>query len=153
MSNDPESTDEPDTLLGPILADLAGLREELRAAADARWRLARLELIAAARDLRKLTVAIVVAALLLLISLPVLIVAGADLLDGSLGINRTGWLLIEFATLVIAAVATAWLAWTRFRSRFVGLEETLEVLKEDLAWAERVFSKAERPGEPDDVIT
>ena len=78
---------------------------------------------------------------MLLVSLPVLIVAGADLLAGWLGIDRTGWLLIEFATLVLSAAATGWLGWRRFRSHFVGLEETLEVLREDLAWAERTLAK------------
>jgi len=104
-----------------------------------------LELGAAVTDIRRLVVAIVVAALLLLISVPVLIVAGADLLAGLFDIDRTGWLLIEFATLVVAAAATAWLGWRGFQSRFVGLEETLEVLREDVAWAERRWGKAESP--------
>jgi hypothetical protein len=145
MSADPQSSHEPESLLGPLLAELAGLRDEVRGAAEARWRLARLEIGAALVDIRRLAVAIVVAALLALISLPVLLVAVAELLDGRLGIDRAGWLLIEFGGLVIAAAAIGWLAWRRFRSQFVGLEETLEVLREDLVLAERITGK-ERPG-------
>ena len=36
--------------------------------------------------------------------------------------------------LLVAAALVAWLAWRRFRRRFVGLEETLEELREDLVW-------------------
>ncbi|HEY2841287.1 MAG TPA: phage holin family protein [Pirellulales bacterium] len=143
MSTDPQTANEPETLLGPLLAELAGLRAELRGAAEARWRLARLELGAALRDIVRLSIAIVVAALLALVSLPVLIVAVADLLAGRLGISRTGWLFIEFGALVLIAAATAWLSWRRFRSHFVGLEETLEVLREDIASLERMTGKAE----------
>lgn len=149
MSADPQSTNETDSLLGPLLAELAGLRDELRGAADARWRLARLEIGVALVDIRRLAVAFAVAALLVLVSLPVLVVAVADLLAGTLGIDRTGWLLIEFGGLVVTAAATGWLAWRRFRSQFVGLEETLEVLREDLAWAEQMAGNGERAGKAD----
>jgi len=149
MSADPQSTNETQSLLGPLLAELAGLRDELRGAADARWRLARLEIGVALVDIRRLAVALAVAALLVLVSLPVLVVAVADLLAGQLGIDRTGWLLIEFGGLVVIAAATGWLAWRRFRNQFVGLEETLEVLREDLAWAEQMTGNGERGGKAD----
>jgi hypothetical protein len=152
MSTDPQSTNEPDSLLGPLLAELAGLRDELRGAAEARWRLARLEIGVALVDVRRLAVAFAVAALLVLVSLPVLVVAVADLLAGTLGIDRTGWLLIEFGALVVIAAATGWLAWRRFRNQFVGLEETLEVLREDLAWAEQMTGK-EQPNPDSDRAT
>jgi hypothetical protein len=152
MSADPQSTNETDSLLGPLLAELAGLRDELRGAAEARWRLARLEIGVALVDIRRLAVAFAVAALLVLVSLPVLVVAVADLLAGTLGIDRTGWLLIEFGGLVVTAAATGWLAWRRFRSQFVGLEETLEVLREDLAWAERTLGKERPSGESDAAV-
>jgi hypothetical protein len=146
MPTDPQSTNEPDTLLGPLLAELTGLRAEVRGAAAARWRMARLELGVALTDIRRLAVAFAVAALLALVSLPVLVVAVADLLAGCWGIDRTGWLLIEFGGLVVTAAAIGWLGWRRFQSRFVGLEETLEVLREDLAWAEQMTGKKQPTG-------
>lgn len=138
MSTESQSTNESESLLGPLLAEFAGLRSELRGAAEARWRLARLEISVAIRDAARLAVAMAIATLLILVSIPVLVVAVADLLAGCFGIDRTGWLLIEFGALVVTAAAIGWLSWRRFRSQFVGLEETLEVLREDLAWAERM---------------
>ncbi len=45
-----------------------------------------------------------------------------------------GWLLIFGAGLLLSAVASALLAWRRFCRRLVGLQETLEELREDLIW-------------------
>ncbi|HEY4310386.1 MAG TPA: phage holin family protein [Pirellulales bacterium] len=127
---------DKDSLFGPTMADLGRLREELRALVAIRWELARLELVTAFADVRRLVVALVIAGLLALISLPVLVVATANALGGVLGLSVTGWLFISFATLVVAAGAVAWLGWRRFQRHFVGLEETLEVLQEDQAWVE-----------------
>ena len=56
------------------------------------------------------------------------------LLDGCGRIARGGWLLIFAGGLLILAVAGGYLAWRRFRRRFIGLRETLEELREDLLW-------------------
>ena len=71
---------------------------------------------------------------MVLTSLPLVFVCLADVLDGCLHIPRYGWLLIFIAALLLAAVAGSLLAWRRFRRRFVGLQETLEELREDLLW-------------------
>ncbi|HVU87441.1 MAG TPA: phage holin family protein [Pirellulales bacterium] len=128
--------DQDETLFAPTVAEIHRLRDELRAAVAARWQLARFELGVAVGDVRRLVVALAVAGLLALVSLPVLVVAAATALDGTWGLDRTAWLLIWFAGLVVAAVVVGGLGWLRFRRHFVGLEETLEVLREDQAWLE-----------------
>ncbi|MBI2825488.1 MAG: phage holin family protein [Planctomycetia bacterium] len=134
-----------ESLLGPGIAELRRLRDELRSLAVARWKLARLEILQALADVRRLAIALAVAGLLALVALPVLVVATADMLDGFLSIDRAGWLLMWFAALVVAAVATGWLAWRRFRRQFVGLEETLEELREDAAWLEQTWGSSADP--------
>jgi Putative Actinobacterial Holin-X, holin superfamily III len=135
---------DDDSLFGPTVAEVSRLRDELRDHVAVRWQLARLELTVAFADLRRLAICLAVAGLLALISLPVAVVAAADALAGQFGIDRTGWLLIWFAGLVVAAVATGWLGWRRFQRHFVGLEETLEVLREDQAWVESLAVRSKR---------
>jgi len=132
---------DEETLFGPTTAELGRLRDELRALAAARWQLARLELMIALADLKRLAIAAAVAGVLALVSLPVLVVALAEALAGQWGIDRTGWLLISFAGLVVAAVATGWLGWRRFQRHFVGFEETREVLREDQRWIESLSKR------------
>ncbi len=134
-------TNEEDTLFAPTVAELSRLREELRASFGARWQLARFELAVAFADIKRIAVAGAVAGLLALVSLPVLVVAAASALEGVWGLNRTGWLLIWFAGLVCTALAIGWLGWRRFRRHFVGLEETLEVLREDQEWLDTLLSR------------
>ena len=67
-------------------------------------------------------------------ALPLALACLADALDGCGGIARGVWLLVFAAGLLAAALAGSLLAWRRFRHRFVGLEETLEELREDLLW-------------------
>ena len=130
-----------DSLFGPTAAEIGQLRAEVRAALAARWELARLELGAAALDIKRLVVALAIAGLLGLVSLPVFAVALADLLDGLAGLSRGGWLLAEFAALMLSAAGIAWFAYRRFQRQFAGLEETLEVLREDQAWLESLLGK------------
>jgi len=137
-------TTEKDSLFGPTTAELAQLQVELRTALDARWQLARLELGAAALDVRRLAAALAAAGLLGMISLPVLVVALADLLDGLAGLSRTAWLFVEFGALVLAAAGIAWFAYRRFQRQFTGLEETLEVLREDQAWLESLLAERKK---------
>ena len=42
---------------------------------------------------------------------------------------------------VVAAAGVGWLAWRRFRRHFVGLEESLEVLREDRAWIDALMGR------------
>ncbi len=134
-----------ESLFGPALAETSRLRAELRAMAASRWQLAQLELRAAKADVQHLAVRLSVAALLVVVSLPVLVVTIAELLAGCLGISRAGWLAIGFGSLVLAAAITGLLAWRRFQQHFVGLEETLEVLGEDARWLEELLGHGEKP--------
>ena len=131
-------TDEEQPLFAPTTAELGRLQAELRAAATARWQLAQLELNVAAADIKRLGVALGVAGLVGGISLPVLVVAAAEALAGQGGLSRLEWLLIWGGGLALVAAAIGWLGWRRFQRHFVGLEETLEVLREDQAWIESI---------------
>jgi uncharacterized membrane protein YqjE len=121
-------------LLADIRRELDALVAELREMAAARWELARLELRADIRAVKRLAVVCLVAALMALTALPLLAVCLAELLDGYGNIVRAGWLLIFAAGLLLAAAVAVPFAVCRFRRRFVGLQETLEELREDLLW-------------------
>jgi hypothetical protein len=121
-------------LLADIRAELGVLGGELREMASLRWELAKLELAADYRSAQRLAVAWLAAAVLALTALPLLAVCAADALDGWCDIARGGWLLIFAGGLMALAIAVGALAWRRFRRRFVGLQETLEELREDLVW-------------------
>ena len=122
----------------PLLADLrdelAALGGELREMAAARWQLARLELEADRQTLRGLALAWLVALLMALTALPVLVVCLAEMLGGWQNVPRSVWLLGFGLGLLAFALLGGYLAWRRFRRRVVGLQETLEELREDLIW-------------------
>lgn len=121
-------------LLSELRAELGSMTSELREMAMARWELARLEIEADLLSTKRLVTAWLVAAIMALTSLPLLAVALAETLDGCCDIARRDWLWIFAAGLLILALAGGYLAWRRFRRRFVGLEETLEELREDIVW-------------------
>ncbi len=121
-------------LLADIRAEFDALGGELREMAAARWELARLELEADLRSAKQLAIAWLAAAVMGLAALPLLAVRLAEALDGCGNIARGDWLLIFAGGLLIVALAGSHLAWRRFRRRFVGLQETLEELREDLVW-------------------
>jgi len=122
----------------PLLADLrdelATLGEELREMAAARWQLARLELEADRQTLRSLVLSWLVALLMALTALPLLVVCLAEMLDGWQNVPRSVWLLGFGLGLLAFALLGGYLAWRRFRRQVVGLQETLEELREDLVW-------------------
>jgi hypothetical protein len=132
------------SLLGDLRAELNALRDDVREMALARWELAQLEIETDLRSAKRLALVWAAAALMVLTSLPLVFVLLADVLAGCCGIPHFGWLLIFIAGLLGAAVVGSLLAWRRFRRRFVGLEETLEELREDLLWLKE---KAKRKGE------
>lgn len=122
----------------PLLADLqeqaARLRAELEQMLALRWQLAKLELEASAGSIKRLAVGLAAAAVLALTGLPILAVWAAALLDARLPLEGISWLPVFGFVLLAAAALAGWLAWRHFRRRFVGLEETLEELREDLVW-------------------
>ena len=121
-------------LLAGIRNELDGLSSELAEMVRSHWELARLEITADVRQLRRLAVAMAVAAVMALVALPLLAVALAWWIEGSLGLGFGGWLAVLGVGLLTVAAAIAYFAWRRFRGRFCGLEETLEEIREDLAW-------------------
>jgi hypothetical protein len=127
-----DPTERP--LLADIRSELGALGGELRGMASERWELARLELQADLRSFKRLAIAWLAAALMVLTSLPLLAVCLAEAMDGCGQIARGGWLLIFAGGLLLLALGGGYLAWRRFRRRFVGLQETLEELREDLVW-------------------
>jgi hypothetical protein len=141
-----DPADKP--LLADLRAALGSLGAELREAAAARWQLARLELAADLRSVRRLAVCWLAAGVVALAVVPLLAVALADALDGYGQISRGGWLLRLAAALLVAAGAGGWLAWRRFRRKFLGLRETLEELREDLLWLEEGGRRKGEGGKP-----
>jgi hypothetical protein len=122
----------------PLFADLrdeiGALGAELREMAQARWELARLELLADLRAAQRLAVAWLLSAVLALTALPLLAASLAEAMDGRAGIRRWGWLLIFAGGLLILALSGGYLAWRRFWRKFTGLRETMEELREDSIW-------------------
>ena len=127
-----DSTERP--LLADVRTELGALGAELREMASARWELARLEIESDLRSARRLAVAWLVAAVMLLTALPLLAAGLAEALDGCAGIPHGAWLLVFAAGLLLLAGLGGYLAWRRFRRDFIGLRETLEELREDAAW-------------------
>ena len=99
-----------------------------------RWQLALLELRADRRSAVRLAIGVSASGVMALSALPLLLVWLAAQLDQWLGVSRDGWLLILGLALLLSGLASGYLAWRRFRRRFLGLEQTLEELREDAAW-------------------
>jgi hypothetical protein len=137
----------------PLFADLrdeiGALGAELREMAQARWELARLELLADFRSARRLAIAWLLSAVLALTALPLLAAALAEALEGRAGIHRGDWLLIFAGGLLILALSGGYLAWRRFWRKCTGLRETMEELREDLVWLQEAgrHKKGEGRGE------
>lgn len=137
---------ESESLWSGVQDQTRRLADEVRGLAAARWRLLQLELTAARDQITRLLIVIASAGIAALVALPILLVALADALDGTLGLARTAWLVVGGATLLLGAIVSALLAWRRFRRAFTGLTESLEELREDLVWlSERRESSHERP--------
>ncbi len=128
-------------VLDQLKEEIAGLGAELRQMAALRWQLARLELDADLRQLRRLAISVGVAGGLAVASLTLVSAAMAELLQEWLGGSRALWLAVLAAGLCAASGLTGWAAWRTFRRRFLGLRETLEELREDAVWIEEWVKK------------
>ena len=122
------------SLLAELKQESRLLAGELRESLSLRWQLATLELRAAARQGVRSAAVLTIAILMMLTALPILAVLAADLLDGCLRLSRTGWLLVFGLGLLSGSGVVGWLTWRHFRRHFVGLEQSLEELREDLVW-------------------
>ena len=130
MDNDREP------LFAGIKDETSRLKSDFAELLRVRWRLGKLEVQTAADSAKRLAIAAAVAALLVVASLPVLVVALAKALDGALGIAFAGWAAIFGCGMLLFAAALAWVRYRRFRAEFVGLEQSLEELREDFVWLE-----------------
>ncbi len=126
--------DEHSHLLAGLQAEVSRMWADGRRMVTSRWELVQLELVAAANSIRRLLLILIPAALVTVLSLPLFVVALATALDGRLGLPSWGWLLIFGLTFVVSAFTAVMLAYRRFRRDFRGLEETIEELREDMAW-------------------
>ncbi len=140
---------------GPLLADLQaelrGLAADIGEILQLHGQLAWLEIQADLGRLKRLALIWGVAAVMALTALPLMATYLAETLDGRLGIVRETWLLIFGLTLLITAAISAYGGRLWFRRRFVGLEETLEELREDLEWLkEGVRGKRQGQGKNDE---
>jgi len=142
--------DRSEPLLAALQAAVHRASGDVRTLAEARWKLARLEVLAAVAEVKRLAIAAAVGGIVALVSIPVLVVAAAELLDGTFGLGRTAWLGQFGVGLLASAVTVAWIGWRRFQARFVGLEETLEELQEDLLWLREWRGNAAEDSPPKD---
>jgi uncharacterized membrane protein YqjE len=140
---DPPAFAEVGRQLGRLAADV---REMLAL----RWKLARLELRDAAGSMRRLAVALAIAAVLTTAGLSVLAVALAQSLDRHLGMSREAWLTVFGLGLFGLGILLGGLAWWTFRRRFTAMEETLEEIREDLVWLSEWTGRASSETETDD---
>ncbi|NQU24543.1 MAG: phage holin family protein [Candidatus Nealsonbacteria bacterium] len=125
----------------PRRSATAALRDEINSlAADVkesavlRWELAQFELRSAATQIKRLAIGLAAAGVLLLCCVPILTIALAAWLAERTIISFAGWSAILGVAFLVAGAAGGYVAWRRFRRRFIGMEETLEELHEDLLW-------------------
>lgn len=121
-------------LFSGLQAELGSLVSEAREMVVLRWQLAKLELAADARSTARLAIILALAVLMVLVALPILVVSLGSLLHGTCGISQSGWLCIFGVALLATAGLGGFLSWRRFRRNLVGLEETIEELREDMLW-------------------
>lgn len=137
-------------LFSGVKRQFGGLAGELRGMVTARWELAWLEIRAAGRSIRRLSIALALGIALVSVAMPVLVVWLCEVAANLLDVGRAWPLGIAVLSLTTVGAAIAFFAWRRFRREFVGLEETLEELHEDMIWLKEWSSRnndADSPGE------
>jgi hypothetical protein len=132
-------TESPGGWRSTLSAVGGDVQESLRLRID----LAQLEAKAAATDLRRLSIGLAVAGVLGTVGLSTAAVGVATLLDGVAGMSAAGWLATFSLVIICAGAVVGSLAWTRFRRDFVGLEDTLEELREDSRWLGEILEAKE----------
>jgi len=123
-------------LLTALKDEIGSLEADLRQMVVLRWQLARLEVQTAVGQIKRLSTVLLIFAVMVLSAVPILAVAAAWSLAAGEGgaISFVQWLLIFGLGLLIGGAAGGYLAWRRFRRSFVGIEQTLEELREDGVW-------------------
>jgi len=121
-------------LLDDVKNEIGAMGSDLRESLLLRWQLARTEAEADLRSIKQLAVVLAIAIVMALSAVPILLVCLARLLDGWLGVPNTAWLAIFGLGLLIGGATAGHFGWHRFRNRFIGLQQTLEELREDIVW-------------------
>ena len=114
--------------------NLDALSREVRESVVLRCRLAMLELKANLTKLSILAVLFAFALVGFMTGVAVLAVWIAELLDECAPLYAKLWTMIVGLTALVVSLVVAWCAWRYLRRRWVGLEQTLEELREDIAW-------------------
>jgi uncharacterized membrane protein YqjE len=127
-------SDNERPLFADLRNDVQSLAVALRDMAATRWQLARLELVAQSKQLGSLVAVIFVSLVMVMTTLPLFVWCLADWLDGWHAIPRIVWLLAFAGGLFVTALLSTGCAVRRFRRQAVGLQETMEELREDLVW-------------------
>ncbi len=131
-------------LFAGVQRETARLAGEVRWALGKRWDLARLELLIAGLQIKRLTIWLAAAVLATLSLLPLLVVLAADCLGNITVWSRTVWLSLFVLLLAIVTPTAVWFAWRRFRREFVGIQATLDELREDIRWLEEYLPQESR---------
>jgi len=139
---------EPEQPWGPLREELARLGSDLREMLRLRWELARAELQADLASAKRLAIVLAIAAAMALTALPLLAVSVADALWQGVNVPLFTSLAVFAVLLLGGGSLAAWLAWRRFRSRLVALEQTLEELREDALWLREWTGRGEQVQPP-----
>ncbi len=132
-------------------ADAGRLFPQLAEMLSARRELAELEVRTDVASAKRLAVGGAIGAVLALCGLPLLLVAAAETLAVQFGHDHLGWLLGLGIAAIVIGLLIVWRAWRRFRTSFIGLEQSLAELKEDLAWLREWAGKMEAHSPGDDA--
>ncbi len=133
---------EPDyPLLDDLKHSVEALAADLRELAALHVRLAQSELNAATQQFRWFAVVLAAAGGVVVVAVSLLAFCLVELLQERLGGARTVWLAGIGLGALVASLAAAWLAWRRFRRRFVGLQQTAAELRENVVWIEEWLGK------------
>ena len=130
--------------------DVRGLASDVARMVVIRRQLAESEIRSDIASARRLAIAGGIGAVAVLTGLPVLVVLLAEVLAQHLLLDRIWWLLILGTVPLVGGLLIAWRAWRRFRSDFIGLQETLAEMHEDLEWL-REWLGQQRPIGPEET--
>ena len=147
-SSDNSPEDSPDD--GPfsrIGEDVDGLLEDAREFADARYQLAQLEVQQSVGAIKRVVIGSAAAGVMALVALPTMLVLLAELLATWTTWEPEIWLAILGCGLLVSAAAVFVMSRRRFQREFVGLQDTLAELKEDVVWLRELAGGSQKAEE------